>query len=240
MKIVVGLGNPGPEYASTRHNVGFDVVSEVATRLGWVNSSPDFDRLAKNKFDGLALDGVLTTASGSEKILLLKPMTYMNDSGRSVLAAAQFFQCSATDLLIILDDMALPCGTLRVRGDGSSGGHNGLKDIERVLGTASYPRLRVGIDAPPPRVPARSYVLERFTADQQPLIRPAISRAAGAVVVWADKGLTTAMNQFNTPIPSDSPPKNSSNNKSLPKSNPAPDVPGRSPSGDQATQAGKS
>ncbi len=232
MKIVVGLGNPGPEYVATRHNVGFDVVGDVATRLGWVASPSDFDRLAKSKFDGLALDGVITTSCGSEKLLLLKPMTYMNDSGRSVLAAAQFFQCAVPDLLIILDDMALPCGTLRIRGDGSSGGHNGLKDIERVLGTASYPRLRVGIDAPPGRVPARSYVLERFSPDQQPLIRPAISRATSATLAWAEKGLTPAMNQFNVAIPSD--PQTPKPNK------PTPDVPGRKPCGDPSPKAGNS
>jgi PTH1 family peptidyl-tRNA hydrolase len=237
MKIVVGLGNPGPDYASTRHNVGFDVVSEVARVLGWVSNPSDFDRLARTKFDGLALDGVLTTGSGSEKLLLLKPMTYMNDSGRSVLAAAQFYQCAISDLLIILDDLALPCGTLRIRGDGSSGGHNGLKDIERVLSSNAYPRLRVGIDAPPPKVPARSYVLERFSAEQLPIIRPALSRAASAVLTWAEKGLTTAMNQFNTSIPSD--PGTPGPSKQSQKPSAAPGVPGRKPCGDLAPEAGK-
>lgn len=200
MKIVVGLGNPGKEYAGTRHNVGFDVVDEVAVRLGWHGKASDFDRLARSKFDGLAVDGVMTTSKGSEKVLLLKPMTYMNDSGRSVLAAMQFYQAELSDVVVVLDDLALPCGQIRLRGDGSSGGHNGLKDIERVLGSNRYPRLRVGIDPVPPRIPQRDYVLTRFTDEQAKVMTGstgAISRAATCVLTWADKGLTTAMNQFN-------------------------------------------
>lgn len=198
MKIVIGLGNPGPQYAGTRHNVGFDVVDEVAVRLGWVTSGADFDRRARSRFDALTLDGILTTADGNEKLLLLKPMTYMNASGRSVLAAAQFYQCSPTDLLVVLDDLALPCGTIRLRADGSSGGHNGLKDIERALGTNAYPRLRIGIDPAPPRIPGRDYVLQRFSPEQLEKVRPAVTRSAGAVVTWADRGISAAMNQFNT------------------------------------------
>lgn len=198
MKIVVGLGNPGPTYVGTRHNVGFDVVDELAVRLGWVRSGDEFDRLARSRFDALALDGVLTTSAGQEKLLLLKPQTFMNLSGRTVAEAVRFFQCPLSDLLVVLDDMALPCGTLRLRADGSSGGHNGLKDIERALGTSAYPRLRVGIDGPPPRIPGRDYVLQRFTPEQAARVKPAVVRAASAVVTWADRGIVAAMNQFNT------------------------------------------
>lgn len=200
MKIVVGLGNPGKEYAGTRHNVGFDVVGELAVRLGWHGSAVDFDRVARSKFDGLAVDGVMTTSTGREKLLLLKPMTYMNDSGRSVLAAMQFYQAGMSEVLVVLDDLALPCGQIRLRGEGSSGGHNGLKDIERVLGSNRYPRLRVGIDPVPPRIPQKDYVLTRFTEEQAKLmvgVTGAISRSAACAMAWADKGLTTAMNQFN-------------------------------------------
>lgn len=200
MKIVVGLGNPGKEYAGTRHNVGFDVVDEVALRLGWLGKAGDFDKLAKKKFEGLAFDGMLGGGGSSERVLLLKPMTYMNDSGRSVLAAMQFYQAAIGDVLVVLDDLALPCGALRLRGDGSSGGHNGLKDIERVLGSDKYPRLRFGIDAPPARVPGRDYVLQRFSEDQRKILDGkdgALGKAGSCAVIWAERGLTVAMNQFN-------------------------------------------
>jgi len=192
MKLVVGLGNPERSYAGTRHNIGFEVIDQLASRLGWTKPD-DFDRLAKTKFDGLMLDGVV----GSEKLALLKPTTYMNLSGRSVQAAMAFYQLTPPDIMVVLDDLALPVGRLRLRGAGSSGGHNGLKDIERALGTSEYPRLRIGIDPPPPRVAGRDYVLGRFTPEQRDLLEPAIGRACGAIVTWIDKGLSTAMNQFN-------------------------------------------
>ena len=192
MKLVVGLGNPGRQYVATRHNVGFEVIDRLATKLGWM-SAGDFDRLAKTKFEGLMYDGL----AGSEKLALLKPMTYMNLSGQSVQSAMAFYQLGAEDVMIVLDDVALPVGKLRIRSGGSSGGHNGLKDIERALGTSQYPRLRIGVDAPPPRVPQADYVLGKFTPDQRRLIDPALGRAAGAVVTWIDKGISIAMNQFN-------------------------------------------
>ncbi|HEX8523921.1 MAG TPA: aminoacyl-tRNA hydrolase [Tepidisphaeraceae bacterium] len=192
MKLVVGLGNPGPEYSKTRHNVGFEVIDRLATRLGWAKAG-DFDRVARTKFDGLMYDGLL----GSEKLALLKPTTYMNLSGRSVQSALAFYQLMPADLMIVLDDVALPVGKIRIRPGGSSGGHNGLKDIERALGTNQYPRLRIGIDAPPPRVPQRDYVLGRFSEDQKKLIESAYTRAGDAIVMWIEKGLNPAMNVFN-------------------------------------------
>lgn len=189
MKLVVGLGNPGAQYVATRHNIGFEVVDRLSERLGM----GDFNKLARTKFDGLTLDGNV----GGEKVLLLKPMTYMNVSGRSVQAAAGFFQVPPADLMIVLDEMALPCGKIRLRAGGSDGGHNGLKDIQRALGTSDYPRLRIGIDPPPPPVQGRDYVLGRFTPEQRKLVDPAIDRAAGAVLLWIEKGITAAMNQFN-------------------------------------------
>lgn len=198
MRLVVGLGNPGAEYVGTRHNIGFDLLDQLAARLGWIGKAEDFNRVAKAKFDALVLDGVVSRASGdSEKVVLLKPLTFMNSSGRSVQAAASFFQVDPKDLLIVLDDVALPCGRLRLRSAGSSGGHNGLKDIQRALATEEYPRLRIGIDPPPPRVPQRDYVLGRFSPDQRIALEPAISRACGAVVTWIDQGIVSAMNQFN-------------------------------------------
>ena len=108
-----------------------------------------------------------------------------------------FYQLTPADLMIALDDIALPCGKIRIRTGGSSGGHNGLKDIERALGTSQYPRLRIGVDAPPPRVPQKDYVLGKFTPEQREWIDPALGRAAGAVVTWIDKGIEPAMSQFN-------------------------------------------
>jgi PTH1 family peptidyl-tRNA hydrolase len=201
MKLVVGLGNPGREYVGTRHNVGWEVIDQVAGRLGWIGGGPGaFETFAKTKFEGLTLDGTMDLAGGgSEKVLLLKPMTYMNLSGRSVQAAMAFYQLSPADVLVVLDDLALPCGKIRIRAGGSSGGHNGLRDIERALGTGQYPRLRIGIDPPPPRVPQRDYVLGKFSPEQRKEIDGALNRAAGAVATWIDKGTTAAMNQFNAP-----------------------------------------
>jgi peptidyl-tRNA hydrolase, PTH1 family len=198
MKLVVGLGNPGREYLLTRHNIGFEVIDRLAGRFGWTFGAGEFDRMAKAKFDGLAMDGAVTLpGGGSEKVLLLKPTTYMNLSGRAVQAAMAFYQLTPRDVLVVLDDLALPCGKIRLRAGGSSGGHNGLKDIERALGTSNYPRLRLGIDAPPPRVPGKDYVLGRFSEEQHEAIDPAIDRAADATLTWIESGIQTAMNRFN-------------------------------------------
>ena len=197
-RLIVGLGNPGRDYVGTRHNIGFEVIDRLAGRLGLTFSAGEFDRVAKSKFDGLAMDGVLQTPAGSsEKILLLKPMTFMNLSGRSVQAAMAFYQLSPKDILVVLDDLALPCGKIRLRANGSSGGHNGLKDIERALGTNDYPRLRLGIDAPPSRVPGRDYVLGKFSDVQISMIEPALIRSTKAVLAWVESGIQSAMNRFN-------------------------------------------
>jgi PTH1 family peptidyl-tRNA hydrolase len=201
MKLVVGLGNPGREYVGTRHNVGFEVLDALAQRLGWTGQREQFGLLAKSKFDALLMDGIFPLSSGAtEKLLLLKPMTYMNLSGRSVQAAMAFYQLTPSDIVVVLDDLALPCGKLRLRPGGSSGGHNGLKDIERALGTAQYARLRVGLDAPPPRVPGRDYVLGRPSEEQRKRLDPAIDRAANALMLWAEKGTEAAMNRFNADL----------------------------------------
>jgi PTH1 family peptidyl-tRNA hydrolase len=198
MRLVVGLGNPGNEFIATRHNIGWEAVDELAQRLGWIGKKEDFNRLGKSKFDGLVLDGSVSIHSGgSEKLLLLKPVTFMNDSGRSVQAAMAFFQLSPADVMVVLDDLALPSGKIRVRPSGSSGGHNGLKDIERALGTDEYPRLRIGIDAPPPRIPGRDYVLGRFTDEQRRAVNPALQKAASAILTWIEKGIESAMNTYN-------------------------------------------
>jgi PTH1 family peptidyl-tRNA hydrolase len=185
MKLIAGLGNPGREYVGTRHNVGFEVIDQLASRVGLTSS--------RNRFEGETLDGVIA----GEKVLLLKPLTFMNLSGKAVQGAMAFYQLTPPDILVVLDDLALPCGKLRIRSGGSSGGHNGLKDIERALGTPQYPRLRLGIDASPPYMDAKDYVLARFTDDQRKLIDPAVARATDAVTMWIEKGLNPAMNVFN-------------------------------------------
>jgi peptidyl-tRNA hydrolase, PTH1 family len=197
MKIVIGLGNPGRDYVSTRHNIGFDLVDQFAARMGWIASPEKFNSMARTKFDALVLDGTVLLGSGSEKLLLVKPMTYMNLSGRTVQAAMSFYQLTPADVMIALDDIALPCGKIRIRAGGSSGGHNGLKDIERALGTSQYPRLRIGVDAPPPRVPQKDYVLGRFSDEQRKQLDPALKRAVDAIFIWAERGIETAMSLFN-------------------------------------------
>ena len=187
MKIVVGLGNPGIEHQRTRHNVGFDCIDRLARKVC------DPSQSARARFQALAVEG----ESGGEKVLLLKPMTYMNLSGTSVAEALRFYKLDATrDLLVIVDDIALPCGAIRLRTDGSAGGHNGLSDIEIKLGTNQYGRCRIGIDAPG-RIPQRDYVLGRFRDDQQPLVDEAIGFACEAAECWIARGITEAMNRFN-------------------------------------------
>jgi PTH1 family peptidyl-tRNA hydrolase len=197
MHLVAGLGNPGIEYVGTRHNVGFAALDTLAEKLGWTRRG-DFSRRAKAKFDALLLEG--PAGAKNEKLMLLQPLTYMNLSGRAVQAAMAFYQLSTEDVLIVLDDIALPCGKLRLRAGGSSGGHNGLKDIERALGTDQYPRLRIGVDAPPPRMPQKDYVLGRFSDEQLAKVQPVLDRAAGAVLAWIDDGLESAMNRFNADL----------------------------------------
>ncbi len=192
MKLIVGLGNPGSEYVGTRHNIGFEIIDAFAVKLGWLRAG-EFDRLSKSNFDGLMFDGVI----GIEKVILLKPMTYMNLSGQSVQKAMAFYRIEPIDIMVVLDDLALPCGKNRMRTGGSSGGHNGLKDIQRALGTDQYPRLRIGIDPAPPRIAGRDYVLGRFSAEQISLLHPAINRACGAIETWVNKGINAAMNEFN-------------------------------------------
>jgi PTH1 family peptidyl-tRNA hydrolase len=204
MHLVVGLGNPGNEFVATRHNIGWEALDELALRLGWIGKKEEFNRLAKSKFDGLVLDGSISIHSGAaEKVLLLKPTTYMNDSGRSVQAAMAFYQVTPAEMIVVLDDLALPCGKIRIRTGGSPGGHNGLKDIERAIGTDQYPRLRIGIDAAPPRVPGRDYVLGRFSEEQRQAVKPALERSATAILTWIEKGIEAAMNVYNADVERD-------------------------------------
>lgn len=198
MKLLVGLGNPGIEYERTRHNVGFEVLDRVARRT--VDPSRS---IARSRFSGALLEGEVAPEKGGPRdaeptrLLLLKPLTYMNRSGQAVAEAVRFHKLDPTeDLLVVVDDLALPCGTIRLKPDGSAGGHNGLADIEQKLGSNRYPRLRIGIDAPGP-VPQADYVLGRFRPDQQPLVEAALEQAVEACLAWARSGLASTMNRFN-------------------------------------------
>jgi peptidyl-tRNA hydrolase, PTH1 family len=198
MKLVIGLGNPGKEYEGTRHNIGFDVIDSLAARLGWA-SPGEFDRRAKSAFNGLALDGMVSMHStgSTDKLVLLKPTTYMNLSGRTVSGAMNYFKLTPGELIVIVDEMALPTGRLRLRPDGSDGGHNGLKSVQQCLGTSVYPRLRFGVSSPPPMIPGRDWVLGKFRPEEQKDVADGIARATGCIITWADEGLTRAMNVFN-------------------------------------------
>ena len=184
MKLIVGLGNPGTEYAQTRHNAGFMVVDRLATRQKLTG--------AKMKFHAGVLEGNIA----GEKCLLMQPVTYMNRSGLAVGEAVAFYKLDPKDLLIVVDDVALPVGRLRLRGEGSAGGHNGLIDIERALGTPAYPRLRIGID-PPGRVPQKDYVLGRFKPEQVLAIDQACDRASDCIESWIRHGLEKTMSLYN-------------------------------------------
>jgi PTH1 family peptidyl-tRNA hydrolase len=186
MKLIVGLGNPGGKYKDTRHNVGFDVAALLAKRHA--TNSP------RARFQGETVEATIA----AQKVLLLTPLTYMNASGGSVLAARDFYKIENNDILVVCDDFALPLAKLRLRQKGSSGGQKGLADILRRLGTEEISRLRIGIGIPPAGRDAAGFVLSRFTKDEQPLIAEAIQRAADAAATWAESGLATAMNKYNT------------------------------------------
>ena len=184
MKLIVGLGNPGPEYAASRHNAGFMAVERLANRHSIAG--------VKHKFHA----GVLEGRIAGEKVLLLQPTTYMNRSGLSVSEAMAFYKLEPADLLVLVDDLALDCGTLRLRATGSAGGHNGLSDIERRLGTRDYPRLRIGID-PPGKTPQVDYVLGKFSPDQLDRLDPALWRACDCIETWLRDGIERAMTMYN-------------------------------------------
>lgn len=192
MKLIVGLGNPGDRYAGTRHNAGFMAVERMARRHGLTGP--------KAKFHAALLEGRIA----NHRVMLMQPTTFMNRSGLAVGEAARFFRLAPEDLIVVVDDTALPVGAIRLRAGGSSGGHNGLEDIRRSLGTDAYPRLRVGVGEPvvgDRRIRLTDYVLGPFTDEQRAAFEPALDRAADALESWLDHGIEKTMTQFNTKTP---------------------------------------
>lgn len=185
MKIIVGLGNPGMKYALTRHNVGFWVIDQLSHHWGIP--------VSKEKWKAEVGEGVVN----GEKVVLIKPLTYMNLSGESVRPAMDWLKADLEDLCVIYDDLDMPPGKIRLRLKGSSGGHNGMKSIIHHLGTDQFKRLKVGIGRPPGRMPVPDYVLSRFSKEEQSVIDDAIDRSAKAMNSWLDSTFSEVMNIYN-------------------------------------------
>jgi len=183
--LIVGLGNPGREYRGTRHNVGFMLLDHLAERLGM-----SFSRVESRS--------LVTKAEYLEnRLILVKPQTYMNLSGQAVSSLMRFYKVALERLLVIYDDVDLPLGTLRLRPGGGSAGHNGMQSIIEKLGTQEFPRLRAGVSRPPGRMEAADYVLKDFSKDESELLQEVLSRGAEAVLAFVGEGIVAAMNQFN-------------------------------------------
>ncbi len=186
MKLIVGLGNPDRRYQHTRHNVGWEVIDRLARRLG----------VAVDQEDGWAIVG--SGKIGRHRVLLAKPQTYVNLSGTAVSHLLRRHRGKLQDLVVIVDDLDLPLGRLRLRPGGSHGGHNGLRSIIDAVGSDAFPRLRVGIGRPPEGVDPADHVLTRFTPAERVGIDAALERAVDAVETVIRQGLQAAMNRFNT------------------------------------------
>ncbi|MFJ7748056.1 aminoacyl-tRNA hydrolase [Peribacillus sp. NPDC097295] len=185
MKIIVGLGNPGKQYEKTRHNVGFEVIDELAKR--WSIS------LDQAKHKGIYGVGMVR----GEKVLLLKPLTYMNLSGESIAAVMNFFKVEVADVILIYDDLDLPPGKIRLRQKGSAGGHNGIKSTIAHLGTQDFNRIRIGIGRPIGRMPVPDYVLGRFSKEEWEHVGATIEKSAAACESWLEKPFIQVMNEYN-------------------------------------------
>lgn len=186
MYMIVGLGNPGREYENTRHNAGFMVLDALEEKL---NAD-----ISEKKHKGLCGKAVI----GGQKVILLKPQTYMNSSGESVRAAADYYKIDPADILVVYDDISLAPGQLRIRAKGSAGGHNGIKSIIAHLGTQEFPRVRVGVGEKPPRMDLADYVLGHFSSEEKKLMTDAVKEAADAACEVISDGIDHAMNKHNS------------------------------------------
>lgn len=223
MKLIVGLGNPGLRYERTRHNAGFMAIDRLVAKHAKGET-------ARGRFDAAVIEGRIAPKSAGGwgkppaptpgpsqssspaepvKVAFIKPGTFMNLSGRSVAAAVNFYKVDpSSDLLVITDDVALPLGRVRIKPGGGAGGHNGLSDITRALGTDAYPRCRIGIDAKPPFMDQADWVLARFSDEDMARLEPALDRVADAVDVFVREGLDAAMNRANADPDAPPRPKN--------------------------------
>ena len=186
MKVVVGLGNPGSKYHGTRHNVGYAVIDSLAAGGGVGRFQERFQADIAEWQPG----------AGEDKVLLVKPLTFMNLSGRSVRQVLDFYQLPVEQLLVVCDDVNLPLGKLRFRARGTHGGHNGLRDIQQHLGTSQYARLRIGVDVPG-QEDMVGHVLGRFKPGEREVIEDAVALAAQGVQDWLRQGIQECMNKYN-------------------------------------------
>ncbi|NDA81066.1 MAG: aminoacyl-tRNA hydrolase [Actinobacteria bacterium] len=187
--LVVGLGNPGEKYANTRHNIGFLVAEELAIRLG--------GKFTSNKYRALLLETRLGVGVDAPKIVIIKPQTYMNDSGDAVAPLAQYFNCAPERVIAIHDELDIPFDSLRVKIGGGDNGHNGLKSLTQSLGTAEYFRVRVGIGRPDTPQDTADYVLDRFAKSEKLALNDLIMRSCDAIESLILKGLEVTQQNFN-------------------------------------------
>ena len=187
MRLIVGLGNPGREYRETRHNVGFMVADEIAKRHG----------LTMAMAPSQVPDAFIAKKFGADPFLIGKPLTFMNRSGDAVAALAHYYDIVPADLLVVVDEVALPFGRLRARARGSAGGHNGLKSVIERLGTTEFPRLRLGVGRGDTRRDLADHVLSKFEADERSALEELITRAADAAEMFAAEGIEKVMNAYN-------------------------------------------
>ena len=185
MKIFAGLGNPGREYAQTKHNVGFMLLDALAAKLGIASWREDFESL------------IATTNIGGEKILLVKPQTYMNESGRAIAPLMNYYKVDIADLTVAYDDMDLPAGSIRIRKQGSSGGHNGMKSIIAHLGTEKVARIRIGVGRPAVGWTVINHVLAPFSAEDAQKVGEALEQLVPASLCLMEDGVDLAMNRYN-------------------------------------------
>ncbi len=185
MKMIVGLGNPGSRYERNRHNIGFQIVDELAAVHNLV-----FD---KRQHKAKVASGWI----GEQRVLLVKPQTYMNLSGEAVQPLLTFYKIEPADLIVVFDDLDLPTGKLRLRPFGGAGGQNGMKSIIQRLGTDQFPRMRIGIDRPPGRMDPAAYVLQNFSSAEEEIIVQLRDRARQALENWLEAGIDATMNAFN-------------------------------------------
>jgi PTH1 family peptidyl-tRNA hydrolase len=184
--LIVGLGNPGPKYAANRHNVGFRCLERLAASHGL-----SFDKQQKKA--RVALGAIC-----GRRVVLAQPQTFMNESGQSVAPLARFYQVDSERLLVVYDDLDLPLETVRLRPEGGSGGHKGMRSIIEQLGDQTFARLRIGIGRPPGQMDPAAYVLQDFFPDEEPVVEEMLERAAAAIETWLTEGVEMAMSRHNS------------------------------------------